>query len=140
MLDEVVQKYLGQHLHVHPIYGWGWDKVLRTASSDSGFKSTEAKVPNDFHMRLKSLFSFRGEWIGGVGRIEHRGHKLDGWWVIFQPGLMERCDFVERVPNCNLIIGPDEPKPAQDGMPGFASEPQFITGFGRIRKVENQIS
>ena len=122
MLDDSAEEDLGELLYLTTDYGWGWSR--------KGVGTLD--VPSNFEMRLERLWWFDGERRGGVGRIEHENHSLDGNWVVFSTRVVGTFNFRNLVGNYNVTVGFDCPKDSEGGWPIFK---RYLNddGFGTIQ-------
>lgn len=123
-LNKDVENSIGELVHVKPHYGHGWVRLGRDEP-----RNVAAEPPHPFKLRFLRFitFSSRGKRRGGIGRVEHPGHELDGYWVAFVPRWVGSWNFTDNVGPCNIVIGPEEPtktddvwKAIQNGEPRFA--------------------
>ena len=120
-LSESCRDYIGYTLYVTTHYGWGW----------SGSQINSLEVLEKFELSLESLWSWRGELRGGIGKVVTEGHKAQGWWVTFATRHSRIYDFDSVVGLYNLSLGGAKPETKCDGRPQF--EEHYCGGYGEVR-------
>jgi len=89
------------------------------------------EVLEKFELSLESLWSWRNELRGGIGKVATQGHRAQGWWVMFSTRHSGVFDFDTTVGIYNLSLGGAKPEPNCDGWPLF--EEHYCSGYGEIR-------
>ena len=116
---------LGKHLHVKPIYGWGWSRL---SIAEPALSFAEAAGPATFRIRLLGLFESEGTIRDASARVEEPGHVCDGWFVAFSTRGQGEFDFDRQIAQCNILVGPE----FKDGAPLGVGGPGALGGFAEI--------
>jgi hypothetical protein len=124
-----VEDSIGDLVQVIPHYGHGWVRL------DRDEPRTAPEPPASFKVRFLrfTTFSSRGQRRGGIGRVEHPGHELDGYWVAFVPQWVGSWNFTDNVGPCNIAIGPEEPTQTDDVWKAIQHGEPRLAGFCEIR-------
>src|SRR5687767_11469966 len=93
-LDASVFAHLAGLLRVDPFFGDGW---------------STGDVPEPFEIRVQRFFKEKGEWRGGVGRVETRGHRFAGLFLIFSVRHVGTFNFVDKVGSYTLFLCSNDP-------------------------------
>ena len=112
--------YKGRLVAVKPVYGWGWYRL------DAPGTPVPAEVngaPRPFHCRIQYFCHFNGELNGAVAVIEEPDHIYDRLWAYFWLRVTGMYNFVDRLPHCNIEIGPDAP---------VGERLEFVSGSPRV--------
>jgi hypothetical protein len=124
-LDESCLSYLGRVIAVRPVYGWGWSRLdapeIHVPNEIDG-------VPRPFHCRIKDFFYFKNELRGAVGNIEEAGHIYDDLWITFYTRVIGTHNFTDKLPYCNIEIGPDKPVIIEEWYNFTTGEP-IVNGY-----------
>ena len=78
-LSQSCRDYIGYTLYVTAHYGWGW----------SGSQINSLEVLENFELSLESLWSWRGELRGGIGKVKTEGHRRRDGGLRSQPAIQE---------------------------------------------------
>lgn len=125
-LTEECRRYLGQHVLVKPVYGYGWS---RTDPGAQQLSYEEMAGPAPFHARLSTFFEHDGELRGAVAVIDEPGHCYHGFHIVFATRHVGEFDFSTRVGYYTIEIGPDI---RTASWPHVGGSPALV-GFAEIR-------
>ena len=122
-LDASTESYRGRPIAVTPIHGIGWSS--RVAST--------IEVPGPFRARLVRFWTYRGQRLGGIARIEQPEHSFDNQWLTFSIRHSGSFDFDTRIADYSVSISPTEPALTEEGWPRFSAGLDEAQGFATIR-------
>ncbi|MCA9436971.1 MAG: hypothetical protein KC978_14390, partial [Candidatus Omnitrophica bacterium] len=133
-LDKDVENSLGELLHAEPWYGYGWTRL------DHAGPRTSPEPPDPFELRFIrfTIFSSRGRRRGGIGKIEHPGHELDGFWAAFVPRYAGSFNFTDHLVPCNTVIGPEEPAETEEVWEAMQHGEPRLAGWCEIRVLSRE--